>query len=89
MPDDMGASMDQYVRTISRRRTALIERACEQALAGGEHGVLVTTQRLRQIISQDRLAVVDETTAAPDPSVPYGRIIYREDPDDTPPGAVA
>ena len=50
-------------------RSALIERACEQALAGGVCGVLVDERACR---------------AAPSLAVPYGEIHYLLSPEVTP-----
>lgn len=52
-------AFESLVREQARRRAAAIERAIEEALQGGEHGVLVDDQ---------------ECWAEPHVSVPYGEI---------------
>lgn len=67
-PDEF-AHVYQAARAATELDQAMIEEACEKALQGGEHGVLV-------IRSGNAGPVV---SAAPDPSVPYGHIHERPD----------
>jgi hypothetical protein len=65
-PRDMDSFTDllaPYVRDLHERVNAAIEQACEQALQGGEHGVLVLTDGDSIFIGAHRL-------------VPYGEIHY-------------
>lgn len=49
--------------TLAQRDQGLIEHACERALTGGQHGVLVVRDPLGRVLKAD-----------PDPQVPYGAI---------------
>lgn len=55
----MGEAFETLVREITHARSEMLERACEEAIQGGLHGVVV----------DDRRGV-----AWVDPRVPYGRI---------------
>lgn len=57
--------VERWVAQESARLQEVVEEACEQALQGGEHGVLVLVRRGIPF------------SAAPDASVPYGHIHYR------------
>ena len=54
----------EHARRVALTEDAIIETACEAALQGGQHGVLVVRRA-------DTLRLV---FAQPDPKVPYGRI---------------
>lgn len=52
-------TIDEHIRAVTWRRAAAIEQAIEEALQGGEHGVLVDER---------------EGWARPHVSVPYGEL---------------
>lgn len=66
--DELGRAIDELARRAVEYRHWRIEQACEAALQGGRHGVLVreTSEKLIDV--------------RVDPTVPYGEIYYiRED----------
>lgn len=63
MSGDMGEIIRGYVEAVLKAEVAEIERACEEALQGGECGVLVTRRRDGSFVS-----------AGPSLSVPYGYV---------------
>lgn len=79
--------MRQEVMEVIKADSARVEDACERALLGGEHGVLVVR---RSAWPDWRATGVQSAilSAEPDPRVPYGHI-YEVDQDDWTPRGVS
>lgn len=61
--------LEAEIRRLFLEQAAALERACEEALQGGQHGVLVVRDRFGGM----KVAV--------DPSVPYGHIYEVDAPE--------
>ncbi len=65
---DFDDALAAHLAATMKRRSAVIEEACEKAIQGGRFGVLVETERAWGGY---------RVTAKVDPSVPYGEIHER------------
>lgn len=73
-PESMDAyreQIDAFMADVWKQRAAVIEEACERALQGGEHGVLVETE-----VGLEGWSV----TAIVHPGVPYGQVCEKRIP---------